>query len=250
MYKFLFTDGNIYEILEGLLGVLTLILGYLTLKRGGKIKRLKQQIEHLKEINLRTTSKVNPEHDRIIIGEANKSIQVLDINSLALLHHCPEEIISFLKRCNGNFQVLLLDPAKECFHMRMGFEGDTVGRMKSEWDASVTILAEIRQMAGRHGEIELRLYDQPPDRYLLIIDALDKPEHNSSMLINYYPKTTLTRGYLGGQFLAEFGLLRDRDSFEGNRKFFSEIWKEARQIELAEAVSLKSSPVKPSKTID
>ena len=232
------------------MGTLTLLLGYFAFKRGGEIKKLKQQIEHLREINLRTTSKVSPEHARKIIGEANKSVQILGINSLGPLHHCQEEIIRFLKRSNGNVQVLLLDPAKDCFRERMRTEGDTFGRIKSEWYASVMILEEIWRKAESRGEIELRLYDQPPDRSLLIIDTLGKPEYNSSMLISYYPKTNLTRGYMGGQFLAEYGLLRDRDSFEGNREYFGKLWITARQIDLAEVISSNSSPVIPSKAID
>jgi len=54
------------------------------------------------------------------------------------------------------------------------------------------------------------------------------------MLINYYPPSSGTRGYEGGQFLAERSLIRDKDSFERNLSYFSNLWAKSRSIDVNE----------------
>jgi hypothetical protein len=215
---------NLYTILSGILAIIGSIIAYLTYRRGNTIKKLSDEINYLKKVNLDTTSKVDPEADRKLVGEAEKSIQILGINALAPLHHCREELISFLRRKKGTIQILLIDPSKKCFQKRVMAEKDSVGRIKSEWFASIKIIKEILHNTKGHGKIELKLYDARPDRSLLIIDALDSETYKGRMLINYYPEESGTRGYEGGQFLVDYSLIRDRDSFEKNIAHFSDLW--------------------------
>ena len=209
--------------IAALLSLLTALFGFSALRRGNKIRRLEEEIEELKLQNLRVSSTVNPESDRTLIINAKKSIQILDIHGLQILHHCREDLIKFLER-GGTLQVLMMDPTTQAFATRQSFEDDRVGRIQSEWQTSVKILLGIRQKAGPHSNVELRLFDSKPDRSLLIADALDHPEPYSTIMINYYPEEKGTRGYAGGQFLAEFNLVRDRDSFERNWNHFTKVW--------------------------
>lgn len=224
----------LFKFLSGIFGVVIAYLTYLTYRRSTKIKELEDEIYHLKRINLQITSKVNPESDRRLISEAGKTIQIMGINALAPLHHCREELIDFLKNKKGSIQILLLDPSKEWFQKRAGKEGDIVGRLKSEWIASIKIIKDISQIAEDHGKIELKLYNTEPTRALLIIDASEQEPYKSRMLINYYPLSPGTRGYEGGQFLAERSLISDQDSFERNLSYFSNLWAKSRSIDVNE----------------
>ena len=215
---------NLFKILSGILVIIGAIITYLIYRRGNTIKKLSDEINYLKKVNLDTTSKVDPEADRKLVREAEKSIKILGINALAPLHYCREELISFLRQKKGIIQIVLLNPSKECFQKRVLAEKDSVGRIKSEWSASIKIIKEILHNTKGHGKIELKLYDARPDRSLLIIDALDSKTYKGRMLINYYPEESGTRGYEGGQFLADYSLIRDRDSFEKNIAYFSDLW--------------------------
>ena len=218
------TPEDLFKTIAALLSLLTALFGFFALRRGNEIRRLKEEIEELKRQNLRVSSKVNPESDRTLIVNAKKSIQILDINALHILHHCREELINFLEVRGATLQVLLMNPTTQAFAKRQSLEDDRVGRIRAEWQASVKILLGIRQIAGPHNNVELRLFDGEPDRSLLIVDALDQPKPHSKIMINYYPEEKRTRGYTGGQFLAEFDLVRDRDSFERNWDHFTKVW--------------------------
>jgi hypothetical protein len=240
------TLEDLLKTIAAFLGLLTALFGFLALRQGNEIRRLKEKIEELKLQNFRISNTVNPESDSTLIKNAKKSIQILDIHGLQILHHCREDLIEFLKKRGGILQVLLMDPTTQEFVTRQDFEDDRVGRIRSEWQASVKILLGIRQKAGPHSNVELRLFDSKPDRSLLIVDALDDPvvdtlgdpEHYIAMMINYYPVEKGTRGYTGGQFLAEFNLVRDRDSFVGNRNYFKEVWDKHTAVDPTDADKL------------
>ena len=133
----------IYKIIAAIATLATVILGAFSIERLSKIKRLKQEIEDLKRKILRTSSKVNPETDRIIIKEAKSTVQILGINALGPLHHCREELIEFLVSPQRRLQLLLLDSRSEVFKERAKKEGDNVGRIMHEWKASIRILKDI-----------------------------------------------------------------------------------------------------------
>ena len=221
---------TIFKIIAAIATLATVILGTFSLERASKIKRLKQEIEDLKRKILRTSSKVNPETDRIIIIEANNSIQILGINALGLLHHCSEELIKFLVSTQHNLQVLLLEPSSEAFKARTQKEHDNVGRIIHEWKASIRILKDISLKTK--GKIELHLHNERPDRALLIVDSLNKINDNSKMVINYYPEEEGMRGYSGKQFLSEYILERDRDSFYKNYNYFQDLWIRSKSVEI------------------
>ncbi len=215
---------NPFKILTGILTIIGLIITYLTYKRGNIIKNLEDEVEHLKKVNLDTTSKVQPEQDRKLIEGASESIQILGINALGIVHHCREELIKFLKLKQGIVQIMLLDPSDNCFIQREKREKDDVGRIRSEWNASIKIIKEILHKSEGRGKLELKLYCAPPTRSLLITDALKRNPFKGHMLINYYPEKLGTRGYEGGQFLCENALIRDKDSFEKNFNYFIDHW--------------------------
>lgn len=235
-------------ILAGVFGASTMVLGFLTYRRNNQVKKLEEETEYLKKEIHRSTSKVDPESDRRLIEGAESSVQILGINSLAPLHHCREEIIEFLKDRNGAVQILLLDPRSSVFKEREKQEQDGSHRLFTEWKASLTILKDIQHQSGSDNGIEIRLRSDPPDRSLLIVDASGEPGNHSKMLINYYPKEHGARGYEGGQFLSEFVLERDRDSFFKNKRDFEERWGRARRAEVEELCStyVVPTPNEPS----
>ncbi|MFQ5918748.1 MAG: hypothetical protein ACE5I4_01715 [Thermoplasmata archaeon] len=220
-----------FQSVAAALAVFGASITYLTYKRGAEIRKLNDEIYHLKRVNLEISGKVNPESDRKLVEGAEKSIQILGINALGALHHAREELIEFLKRKKGTLRVLLLDPKGREFGSRAEFEKDVVGRIKSEWEASVRILRGIAYHARGSGNIELRLYDEKPDRSLIIVDASEEEPYKARMLINYYPPTEGKRGYEGGQFLSERSLARDRDAFDTNWDRFRTLWEESTAAE-------------------
>ena len=231
------TLEDLLKTIAAFLGLLTALFGFFALRQGNEIRRLKEEIEDLNLQNLRISSTVNPESDRTLIKNAKKSIQILDIHGLQILHHCREDLIKFLER-GGTLQVLMMDPTTQAFATRQSFEDDRVGRIQSEWQTSVKILLGILQKAGLHSNVELRLFDSKPDRSLLIVDALDHPEHYSTIMINYYPEEKGKRGVVGGQFLAEFNRVRDRDSFERNWNHFKKVWDKHTAVDPTDADKL------------
>ncbi|MBW1701145.1 MAG: hypothetical protein JRJ69_00085 [Deltaproteobacteria bacterium] len=152
-------------------------------------------------------------------------MQVLGINALGPIYHCREEIINFLGKRDRIFQIILLDPAADVFREREVLEKDSIRRIHTEWKATLCILKDIQLNTA--GIIDLKLHTEKPDRFLLIIDTLNELDISSKMIINYYPKKSGVRGYMGGQFLSEFLLERDRDSFKKNFNYFQEIWGKA-----------------------
>lgn len=238
--NFLFkADGNLFEIISALLAIATIWFTYLNYQRKNEIIKLRDEIRHLKKVNLRIDGKVNPESDREVIARAKRSIQIVGTNSLRVLHHSREELISFLKDQGGIIQLLVLDPQSRSFKERVEFEEDHVGRIMSEWSASIHILMGICEKAGQHPRVELRLYDRTPDRSLIIVDALDEPDISSTMIINYYPIKKGTRGYMGGAFVSDYSLVRDRDSFEQNLKFFAKTWASSKPVDPGTACEIE-----------
>ena len=224
--------SNIQSIITGLTSFTTVYLGLKAYRKNNEINKLKEEKEYLRKKIHKITSKVNPESDRVLIKEANATIGMIGINSLGPLHHCREEIIDFLKIRKGSFKIILLDPESKIFKERALKEGDKSNRLISEWKASLTILKDIKIQSGK--EISLRLRTDPPDRSLLIIDAFDDISEKSKMLINYYPDEPNTRGYSGGQFLSEFTMERDRDSFFKNIEYFENTWGKSKETNLDE----------------
>lgn len=109
-------------------------------------------------------------------------------------------------------------------------EEDSAHRIFTEWVAALTIIKDIEFHSG--GQVELRLFADPRDRYLLVVDALGGLSDYSRMLINYYPKQLGMRGYSGEQFLSEYLYEPDRDSFLKNLEYINECLKRAKQVEL------------------
>ena len=226
---------NAAKITAALATLATVGLGAFTFRGRRRIKQLEQEIEQLKKKVHRATSKVDPESDRRLIMGAEESIQIMGINALAPLHHAREEIIAFLRARRGGCCVLLLDPESGVFKKREEQEHDAAKRILTEWKASLTILKDIETAA--ENRIELRLRSDPPDRSLLIIDGEGPLTTNSRMLINYYPDQPGMRGYSGGQFLAEYALERDRDSFYKNSDYFNDCWQRAAPTDLDQAIA-------------
>ncbi len=208
----------------------SIALGAFTFRGRYKIKQLKQEIEYLKKKVHRVTSTVDPESDRRLIESAEKSIQILGINALGPLHHAREAMIKFLRASGGILHIVLLDPESTVFRDREEHERDGFKRILTEWKASLTILMDIK--ANSKGHIEIKLRSDPPDRSLLIIDAIGGPETKSKMLINYYPEQSGMRGYSGAQFLSEYVAERDRDSFFRNTSYFDQCWQESEPTDL------------------
>ena len=66
-----------------------------------------------------------------------------------------DDLIKFLKERGGILQVLMMNPTTQAFATRQAFEEDSIGRIQSEWGASIKILLGIRQneVAPRSGHI-------------------------------------------------------------------------------------------------
>jgi hypothetical protein len=224
--------GSAQSIATVVSSLATVILGYLVYKRNSKVKQLEQQNEDLKRTIHRSSCKVNPETGRVIISEAHESICIYGINSLGPLHHCHEEIAALLKRPGKLLRVCLLNPKSKRWQEREVKENDSVQRMFTEWKASIRILKDIE--INSKGDLEIRLHQMVPDRALLIVDSMGDLTPTSMMTISYYPDHPGTRGYTGGQFLSEWVLERDRDSFYKNLDYFKKAWKEATEISLDE----------------
>ena len=216
---------SIITIVAVVASLTTVIFRWRIYKKSNQISRLQEEKESLIKKIHRTSSKLDPETDRLIIKEAKRSVQIFSLNGLGLIYHCREEIIDFLGKRDSIFQIILLDPATKAFHEREVLENDSIRRIYREWKATLCILKDIQLHSG--GNIGLKLHKEMPDRSLVIIDALDEPDVFSKMIINYYSKKQGERGYVGGQFLSEFTKKRDRDSFNKNRDFFKEMWKKA-----------------------
>lgn len=223
---------DVVKFITALLALLVPVYVFLNYKSGQKLIPLQNEIEYLKTSIHRTTSKVNPESDRKLIQEAKFSVQILGINSLAPLHHCREELIQLLSNKNAELNIVLLDPESDSFQNRVLHEQDGVGRILSECKASIQILNDINNKSG--GRIELRFHSESPNRSLLIIDSLNQLSTRSKMLINYYPNESGNRGYMGKQFLSEFMLERDRDSFYNNIEYFEALWNPSKIQKLEE----------------
>lgn len=221
---------NFAAIIASMASILAGYLGFLAYRRSNKVRQLEEENEYLiKKIN-RETSKVNPESDRQLIEEAKKSIQIIDINALGPLHHAREELIGFLRNKGGIVQIILLDSESKEFSERELQEKDHARHIFTEWVATLSIIKDIELKSG--GQVDLRLFTDRPDRYLLVVDALDDYSDYSKMLINYYPKEPGMRGYSGEQFLSNYLYERDRDSFLKNFKYINECLKKAKRVEL------------------
>ena len=210
------TYGKLF--IDVALAISTITLGILNYKKNNKIRTLEDDKEYLKKEIHKVTSKVDPESDRKLLLQAERSVQIMGINSLGPLHHCREEMIEFLVGRKGILQILLLDPRSEIFVMREQREKDISQRLLSEWRASLSILKDIQMHT--HGQIELKLRSDSPDRSLFIVDAVDSLNDRTKMLVNYYPEEPAKRGYSGAQFLAEYVMERDRDSIFKNNDYF------------------------------
>jgi hypothetical protein len=225
---------NIGKVLDGALKIAAFVFAALAFRGKQKIKQLKKEIEYLKKRVHRATNKVDPESDRRLIHDANECVQIMGINALGPLHHAREEIIDFLKSRHGCLKIVLLDPGSVEFREREKHEHDGSKRILSEWKASLAILNDIASVSK--GNMMIRLRFDRPDRSLLIVDLVDKPATKSKMLVSYYPEQPGMRGYSGGQFLAEFVLERDRDSFFKNAKCFEDVWQTSKAVELDQLV--------------
>lgn len=225
----LFLD-NAATITAAVAAIVSVVLGAFTFRGRYKIKQLEQKIEYLKKKVDRVTSTVDPESDRRLIKDAEKSVQILGINALGPLHHAREAMIKFLKVRKGILHIVLLDPESTVFRDREDHERDAFKRILTEWKASLTILMDIK--GNSKGHIEIKLRSEPPDRSLLIIDAIGGPETKSKMLINYYPEQLGMRGYSGAQFLSEYVAERDRDSFFRNTSYFDQCWQESKPTDM------------------
>ena len=131
------------KIIASIAALATVVLGIFAIERTNKIKRLKQEIEDLKRRILRSSSKVDPETNRVIILEAKKSIQFFGINATGPLHHCREELIQFLNNPRHTLQIALLDPDSKEFEDRAKRENDSIGRIHHELGTSIRILKDI-----------------------------------------------------------------------------------------------------------
>lgn len=221
---------NIFEVISGALALAVSLATYFAYRGGTKIKELEGQIDRLKKTVLKTTSKVNPESNRLLINEAQRSIQILGINSLGPLHHCREELIQFLKSRKGVLHILLLNPKSPIFAQRAKREGDDVGRLSSEWHTSAAIIKDIAVKSSHPQNVYIRIHETEPTCALLIVDGLQKDESLRQMLINDYPSQIGKRGYEGGQFLVQYSVLRDRDSFDKRYSYFINLWTQGKAI--------------------
>jgi hypothetical protein len=196
-------------------------------KKSNQIRKLQEEKDYLRKRIHRISGILNPETDRLLIKEAKRSVQIFSLNGLGPIYHCREAIISFLRKKDSILQIILLDPDANTFREREVLENDSVHRIYTEWKATLCILKDIQ--LDSNGTVKLKLHTDIPDRSLVIIDALNERDDYSKMIINYYPdpKKSGVRGYMGGQFLSEFILERDHDSFNKNRDFFKEMWKKA-----------------------
>ena len=232
------------KVAAALFGFLSAYLAWLSATRKRLITRLEDEIAELKKSVQRYTSRVDPESDRKLIKTAKRSVQVLGVNSLRVLHHSREDLLSFLKR-GRRLQILLLDPRKPAFQRRARLEEDRVGRIIAEWNASVKILMGIEEKLAGSGQIEVRLYDENPDRSLVIVDGIDRLTDDTSILINYYPEGPGIRGYEGVQFLAQQRIPRDRDSLEKNLQHFAALWARSEPIDVRALGDLESDLLTP-----
>jgi hypothetical protein len=155
-------------------------------------------------------------------------------------YYSREDIISFLKK-GGQIQILMLDPRKTAFRKRVELEEDHVGRIIAEWNASAKILCGINEKLGDTGRIEIKLYNEDPDRSLVMVDGADQITEDTSILINYYPKKHGVRGYEGGQFLAEQRVPRERDSIQKNWNHFAALWADGEPVDVKVLPNLRPS---------
>ncbi len=235
--------NSLADLLTVLAAILTLASAYFAWRsqmRKQLITRLEDKIAEFERKIQRYTIRVDPESDRKLIKTAIRSIQVLGINCLGLLHHSREDILLFLQQ-GGRFQIVMLDPRKPAFGKRAELEEDHVGRIIAEWHASAKILSGINDKLGATGRIEIKLYDETPDRSLVMVDGIDQLTENTSVLINYYPEKRGVRGYEGGVFLAQQRIPRDQDSLEKNWNYFAAVWANAEPVDIKELGRLQAS---------
>lgn len=226
------------KIITAFLGCAGAYFAWRSVMRKRLITRLEDEIAELKKSIQRYTSRVDPESDRKLIKTAKRSIQVLGTNSLRVLHHSREDILAFVNQ-GGRFQILMLDPRKPAFRKRAEVEEDRVGRIIAEWNASAKILMGIEEKSAESGRIEVKLYDENPDRSLVMVDGMDQPTADTSVLINYYPEKRGVRGYEGVQFLAQQRIPRDRDSLEKNWQHFAALWANGEPVNVKELGDLQ-----------
>lgn len=73
--------------------------------------------------------------------------------------------------------------------------GKIVGRLRAEYNASLTICKSIHHHSEGKGKLKLKVHSTKPKYALIIKDPLD--DKISRVHVNYYPDEELTRGYVG-----------------------------------------------------
>lgn len=167
--------------------------------------------------------------DKRIITDAKEKLWILGINALGPLHEAREDIISLLNR-GGNVRILLLNLKSKAFEQREKDEGEikgqTSGRLRAEYIASVAICKDIVHFSSGRGTFELRIHNKYPSWALVIAD----PQSDKAKLhVNYYPKEKLTRGYIGEHRVV---LKEWPDVFHPWLQEYELLWNKATKVDL------------------
>lgn len=162
----------------------------------GEYKTLVDALQEAEDC-LGSAGRVDPERKaeetKRIITSAGKSLQVLGINALRPAHEGIETVAKLLRN-QGKVEFITLDPFSEAFSDREAYEGTTMGRLQTEWDATIADLADAYKRAGDSGDLYLFLHSKKP---LLSVVASDYEESNGEMQVNLYTGGEGIRGLKG-----------------------------------------------------
>ncbi len=153
-----------------------------------KYERLDTDHRNQHEIDLmKHSSRRLISHQLLVLEDAFNShtindpapvLEILGTNATGPIHQGRDLIRKVLKPENGQgkpgtVRILLLDPTCDAMRDRMEKEEDKVGRILAEMNASLYLLADIRDRVGASAfaNLELRMHKEPPDRSLLMLDV-------------------------------------------------------------------------------
>lgn len=195
---------------------------------GNKLRYLRRPNEKIIQIQKEQRELAQ---DVNLIDNSKSTLDILGINSLGPLHSGREKIIAFVNKRNGKVRILLLNPISVSFQLREEkeelFNNLIVGRLQSEYNASIAICEDILNFTDFSDNIKIKVHKQNPIMALVISDGdLDAGCINC----NIYPEEKNVRGLMGKHNLH---ITKDIffDQFVEYQNYFNELWNNSEEIE-------------------
>ncbi|TKB93418.1 MAG: hypothetical protein E8D40_04865 [Nitrospira sp.] len=221
-----------------------------------KYERLDTDHRNQHEIDLmKHSSRRLISHQLLVLEDAFNShtindpapvLEILGTNATGPIHQGRDLIRKVLKPENGQgkpgtVRILLLDPTCDAMRDRMEKEEDKVGRILAEMNASLYLLADIRDRVGASAfaNLELRMHKEPPDRSLLMLDvgaSMDPPINKGVIVENMYPHDPKIPGNEPG-IAGESNIYKpirgqSEQRYHENRVRFGKLWHDAKPMSL------------------